>query len=149
MGKSARRVSDRTVEAGTAKQLGMLLTNTLAAHTRGDSRQDLRVRNPRLADLRVARRRGRGNGLSHMRLGARVTKEPGNAFATGAAAKGAHASIVIETAQHVSGPERRMESPTWKVWRGVLVAADSQACRHHLTANLSDGLWICSCKGVL
>ena len=76
VGKFARNVSDLTVKASPAQQLRVLLADTLASLTRGNSRQDLRVRNPCLADLRVARGRRRGTGLSHVGLTALMAKEP-------------------------------------------------------------------------
>ena len=89
VGELARRARHRAVKAGTTEQLRVLLAHPLAAHTRGDSRKDLRVRDPRLANLRVARRRGRGNGLSQMCLLTRVAHEPGDAFAAGLATQSA------------------------------------------------------------
>ena len=79
----ARSLGDRTVKAGPAQQLRVLLADTFATLTRGNSRQKLGV------GVRVARRRRRRTGLSHVSSAARVAEEPRQALAAGLTAQGA------------------------------------------------------------
>ena len=89
MGIMARSLGGRTVKAGPAQQLRVLLADTFATLTRGNSRQKLGVGDTRLANLRVARCRRRRTGLSHVSSAARVAEEPRQALAAGLTAQGA------------------------------------------------------------